>query len=462
MGGVLIKEFVADEHDIWSVSDLILYLRSSLEADQQLNRLWVRGEISNFVHHERSGHMYFTLKDQETKIRAAMFARRNRQLRFVPKSGDAVFVRGKVSVYERDGQMQLYVQEMQIDGIGDLYLAFEQLKAKLDKEGYFTAPKKSLPRFPQKVGVITSASGAVIRDIITTLARRFPSVNILLYPVSVQGEGAADEIAQAIDRMNELNEVDVLIIGRGGGSLEELWAFNEEAVARSIYHSTLPIVSAVGHETDTTMSDYVADVRAPTPTAAAELVVPHIQELREQLDMRRHRLIRSIQSILQQRRDLLTYYQDRPIFTQPQQRYHQYAQRVDALATQLKMRLDLLFQQKSQLFMQANYRLKSVDPTQKLVKEQERFIHLHRQLTTQIQQKIEDKQRRLVELVYRLDALSPLKVMQRGYSFVYRLNQDEIISSYQQTQVGDLIRVRLVDGELKCQIWSVEENKDER
>lgn len=460
-GGSEIKEIAIDGQDIWSVSDLVFYLRTSLEADQQLKRLWVKGEISNFIHHERSGHMYFTLKDNKTKIKAAMFARRNRLLHFTPKNGDAVFVRGKVSVYERDGQMQLYVQEMQMSGVGDLYLAYEQLKEKLAQAGYFTAPKKDLPRFPQKVGVITSANGAVIRDIMTTMKRRFPAVNILLYPVPVQGEGAAEEIAAAIDRMNQLAEVDVLIIGRGGGSLEELWAFNEEVVAESIYRSTIPVVSAVGHETDTTISDFVADVRAPTPTAAAELVVPSTEELMEQVQIWHKRLTRSIHILLKHKKDQLAYYQTRPIFDRPHKLYIQYEQRLDALATQLKTRCSLLFQQKEKQLMQVNHQLQAVNPIQNLARQQEKLMRLHKLLITQIQQQLKDNHRKLLQLIYRLDALSPLKVMQRGYSLVYRLHPDELISSVEQTQVGDLIRVRLVNGELKCQIWSVEEQKDE-
>ncbi len=261
--------------DALSVTELVRYLRFHLEQDELLSRVWVRGEISNFTRHA-SGHMYFTLKDGESRIPVVMFAGNNRRLLFSPKNGDDVFARGYVSVYERGGQVQFYVQEMRASGQGDLYTAYLQLKERLEQEGLFTAPKKALPFFPTRIGVVTSPSGAAIQDILTTIRRRFPNVHILLYPVQVQGEAASTAIAKAIDTLNELKEVDVMIVGRGGGSLEELWAFNEEIVARSIYRSEIPVISAVGHETDYTIADFVADLRAATPTAAAEQVVPEL------------------------------------------------------------------------------------------------------------------------------------------------------------------------------------------
>lgn len=391
-----------------------------------------------------------------------MFARRNRRLSFTPKDGDEVFVRGNVSVYERDGQLQLYVLEMQMSGIGDLYLAFQQLKEKLDKKGYFSGIKKELPRFPKRVGVITSASGAVVRDIITTMRRRFPSVGILLYPVAVQGKEAAVEIAEAIDQMNQLQEVDVLIIGRGGGSIEELWAFNEEVVAESIYRSDLPIISAVGHETDVTISDFIADVRAPTPTAAAELVVPHQNEIREQLEQLKQRLIAAMVSLLQQKQDRLQYLTKRSVFLQPQSLYLQYEQRLDSFITQLKHRFFLQVQRKKEQLNQSRYQLQLANPSQQLEQRRQQLQHLTTLLFRQIQQRLEATRGTLGQTAFRLDALSPLKVMQRGYSLVYRFDRQELISKTQQTQVGDLIRVRLSDGQLRCQVWSVEDWKDEK
>ncbi len=246
-----------------------------LEGNDRLQNVWVRGEISNFTHHT-SGHMYFSLKDADSRLKCIMFASYNQKLAFIPREGAKVLACGNISVYERDGQYQFYVTQMQPDGIGSLFMAFEQLKKKLEAEGLFApAAKKPIPRFPKAIGVITSPTGAAVRDIITTLQRRHPSVPVLLYPVLVQGKQAAPSIVKAIRDMNEMNEVDVLIVGRGGGSLEELWAFNEEIVARAIHASVLPVISAVGHETDFTIADFAADLRAATPTAAAELAVPH-------------------------------------------------------------------------------------------------------------------------------------------------------------------------------------------
>ncbi len=267
---------MADGSRIFSIKDINRYIRMKLESDQLLGDVWLRGEISNFTHHS-SGHMYFTLKDKDSRLKCIMFASHNQKLPFIPKEGTKVLARGNISVFERDGNYQFYVTQMQPDGIGSLYLAYEQLKRKLEAEGLFEASrKKTIPRFPSVIGIITSPTGAAVRDIIITLQRRHPSVPVLLFPVLVQGAGSASAIVRAIEMMNQMAEVDVLIIGRGGGSLEELWAFNEEAVARSIAASKIPIISAVGHETDFTIADFVADLRAATPTAAAELAVPHM------------------------------------------------------------------------------------------------------------------------------------------------------------------------------------------
>lgn len=266
---------MAAERQVYSIKELNRYIRMKLDSDNLLSDVWIRGEISNFTHHG-SGHMYFTLKDESSRIKAIMFASHNQRLPFIPKEGARVIARGNVTVYERDGQYQFYATHMQPDGIGSLYLAYEQLKSKLEKEGLFAeVRKRSLPRFPKCIGVITSPTGAAVRDIVITLQRRFPQVAIVIYPVLVQGKGAAPSIVKAIGALNAMGEADVLIVGRGGGSLEELWAFNEEEVARAISASRIPVISAVGHETDFTIADFAADLRAATPTAAAELAVPH-------------------------------------------------------------------------------------------------------------------------------------------------------------------------------------------
>ncbi|TXK90204.1 exodeoxyribonuclease VII large subunit, partial [Parageobacillus sp. SY1] len=253
-----------------TVGALTKYIKRKFEVDPHLRDLWIKGEISNFKYHSR-GHMYFTLKDEQARIQAVMFAGYNQYLSFRPEDGMKVLVRGEISVYEPSGNYQIYVKEMQPEGIGNLYLAYEQLKKRLEAEGLFSPEhKKPIPAFPRYIGVVTSPTGAAIRDIMTTIRRRYPIATVILFPTLVQGEQAAESIVRSIEKANELGYIDVLIVGRGGGSIEELWAFNEEIVARAIFASEVPIISAVGHETDFTIADFVADLRAPTPTGAAE------------------------------------------------------------------------------------------------------------------------------------------------------------------------------------------------
>lgn len=283
-----------------TVGALTKYIKRKFEVDPHLRDLWIKGEISNFKYHSR-GHMYFTLKDEQARIQAVMFAGYNQYLSFRPEDGMKVLVRGEISVYEPSGNYQIYVKEMQPEGIGNLYLAYEQLKKRLEAEGLFSAEhKKPIPAFPRYIGVVTSPTGAAIRDILTTIRRRYPIATVILFPTLVQGEEAAGSIVRSIEKANELGYIDVLIVGRGGGSIEELWAFNEEAVARAIFASKVPIISAVGHETDFTIADFVADLRAPTPTGAAELAVPHVTELMERISQRKLRLMRAMKEKLPQ------------------------------------------------------------------------------------------------------------------------------------------------------------------
>ncbi|MDU7337474.1 MAG: exodeoxyribonuclease VII large subunit [Clostridium sp.] len=265
---------------VLTVSQLNRYIKSLLDGDSMMNSVFLSGEISNFTNHYKSGHMYFSLKDSQCVVRAVMFSTQARRLRFLPQDGMKVIVRGRVTVYEQTGQYQVYVEDMQPDGLGALNLAFEQLKTRLAAEGLFDASrKKALPVYPKAIGVVTSPTGAAVQDIMQILGRRFPMAEVVLCPVLVQGAGAAEQIAAAVERFNHLQCADVLIVGRGGGSIEDLWAFNEEIVARAVANSKIPIISAVGHETDFTICDFVADLRAPTPSAAAELAVPDMREL---------------------------------------------------------------------------------------------------------------------------------------------------------------------------------------
>ncbi|WP_284724512.1 exodeoxyribonuclease VII large subunit [Laceyella tengchongensis] len=449
------------EPERWSVTDLVQHLYRKLEDDDSLKGVWVEGEISNFSQHTHSRHMYFTLKDENATLNAVMFAGNNRRLRFVPKNGDRVLVKGYVSIYQKSGSLQLYAQDMRLSGVGDLHVAFQRLKEQLAAEGLFDAPKKAIPAFPKTVGVITSAHGAAVRDIISTMRRRYPLTRILLHPVSVQGEKAASEIAAAIDRMNLHLEADVLIVGRGGGSLEELWAFNEEIVARAIYRSQVPVISAVGHETDVTISDFAADVRAATPTAAAELVVPHVEDLKARVALLTQRLLRAQMAVLDRARERLEKSVDRPIFKYPHARLHQYVQRRDELEARLERAMVQLVREKRQSLANERVRLAAHHPQERIRQLRERVAVLERNQRQEMLQQLNGMRQKHLALVAQLDALSPLKVMQRGYSLVYRHANGELVKSRQQVRPGDLIRVRVADGQLKCQVWRSEENGDE-
>lgn len=450
-----------DERKVLTVKQLTRYIKMKLESDSRLQSVWVQGEISNFTHHS-SGHMYFTLKDKDSRVKCVMFASYNQRLPFMPREGSKVIACGSISVFERDGQYQFYVNEMQPDGIGSLFLAFEQLKQKLEQAGWFAAERKRpLPRHPRAIGVITSPTGAAVRDIITTLQRRHPSVAIILYPVLVQGKQAGASIARAIDEMNRLAEVDVLIVGRGGGSLEELWAFNEEIVARSIYDSAIPIISAVGHETDFTIADFVADLRAPTPTAAAELAVAHHLELRRQVDDLTQRMGNGIQRLIEHKRRSLRSAVGSPVFAQPRRFLLQSAERLDRLNEQLVHQLKYQSAIKRESWIRLYHRLVSQNPRQKAELADKRLNTAKQAMVQSMKARLKNEQLRFHSQVRHLDALSPLKVMQRGYGLVYDEQENNLIRTINQVQPGDLIKVKLYDGQLECHVWSMKgEDRD--
>lgn len=452
------KKRMDKEQRILTVKELNRYIKMKLESDRLLQNVWIRGEISNFTHHS-SGHMYFTIKDADGRIKSIMFSSHNQRLGFMPKEGTRVLACGNVSVYERDGQYQFYVTQMQPDGIGSLYLAFEQLKMKLEKEGLFAQErKKSLPRFPQVIGVITSPTGAAVRDIVTTLMRRHPSVSIILFPVLVQGTQAASTIAKAIREMNRMGEVDLLIVGRGGGSLEELWPFNEEIVARSIADSLLPVISAVGHETDFTIADFVADLRAPTPTAAAELAVMHHLELKQQIAYQTQRLRQSLFAQLRAKKERLELLRRSPYFVNPRRQLLQPAERLDRLKEQLVFRMRNRLHQNRDLAAGLDRKLFIYSPKSQILMAKKRTQNLQHQLLHAMQGLLKTNKQEWMSKVRQLDALSPLKVMQRGYSLVYD-EQHRLVKSLKQVQPGDLVEVRLSDGTLDAQVWSMKGEK---
>ncbi len=434
-----------------TVKALTKYIKRKFDVDPHLSNVFVKGEISNFKQHT-SGHLYFTLKDESTRITAVMFARAASSMKFIPENGMHVLIRGNVTVYEVSGQYQIYVQEMHPDGIGELFLAYEQLKEKLEKEGLFLPERKrALPPYPETIGVITSPTGAAIRDIITTLKRRYPLGAIKVIPALVQGERAAHSIVEAIERANKRTIADVLIVGRGGGSIEELWAFNEEIVARAIAQSSIPIISAVGHETDYTIADFVADMRAATPTAAAELAVPHVEDLMEHLMQRKTRLYQSMGAIVQTSRNKLNYLEQSYIFRNPQKIYEQKWQTVDQMVERLHSYQKYLFMQKKTNFSNLQKRLQQIDPKNYFKQNKENYLMAKHRLKRSAASIYRSKASEFTGKVATLKALSPLNILQRGFNVAYT-ESGELLKSVAQGHAGDKLQLQLQDGKLFCTI----------
>lgn len=446
---------MAQHPRIYSIKEVSRYMKLKLESDTVLSDIWLRGELSNFTHHS-SGHMYFTLKDAASRIKCVMFASHNQRLPFIPKEGMKVMARGSVSVYERDGNYQFYAHAMQPDGIGSLYLAYEQLKRTLEAEGLFAPErKKQIPLYPKAIGVVTSPTGAAVRDILITLERRYPSVPVVVVPVLVQGAQAAPSIVRALHLLNLLGEVDVLIVGRGGGSLEELWAFNEESVARAIAASVIPVISAVGHETDYTIADFVADLRAPTPTAAAELAVQHRQELKQQVQRLEQRLQQALQRRLLHSRERLERARSSRMLRQPQRMLLEPTQRADRLRAELLGQMARLQERTVQRYKQLQTRLGAMQPGEQLKYADARRRNAQQRLTQAMLAQLRSGRQELSSRVRSLDALSPLKVMSRGYSLLYQ-EGGKLVRSVEDTAVGETVQVLLADGSLDCTVINKE------
>ncbi|PRS38907.1 exodeoxyribonuclease VII large subunit [Bacillus sp. RJGP41] len=439
-----------------SVSALTKYIKRKFDADPHLQNVYIKGEISNFKQHT-SGHMYFTLKDEKARLLSVMFAANNKGMKFLPENGMKVLVKGDISLYEAGGQYQLYVKSMAPDGVGDLYLAYEQLKKKLEGAGLFLAEhKKPIPQYPKSVGVITSPTGAALRDILTTIKRRYPIARIIVYPALVQGNNAAKSIAKAISMANARAESDVLIVGRGGGSIEELWAFNEEIVAESIYDSDIPVISAVGHETDFTIADFVADMRAPTPTGAAVLAVPHLNEILERLMNRKNRLTRSIQEAVNFERTRLTRMERSYAFRYPHKMYEQKLEQLDKTMDRLGRTSTRYFMKKRDELNQLNDILKKQHPEQ-AVKNAKDELQQHAKVLRRAMEAIyRHKSQQFVHITATLSALSPLKIMERGYGLVFA-EDETLVKSTQQVSKGDKIAVSIKDGTLECEIKEIKE-----
>ncbi|MCM1565789.1 MAG: exodeoxyribonuclease VII large subunit [Dehalobacter sp.] len=397
---------------ILTVSEINREINDALKKHNGLWNCWVTGEISNFKDHIPSGHWYFTLKDKEAGIKTVMFKTRNLTAGFQPQNGMKVSIRGSIRLYEKDGSVQLYAEEIYPSGLGALYLAFEQLKSRLAAEGLFAAEKKKpIPRFPSRVAIVTSSTGAALKDILHIARRRNPLISLIIIPSAVQGEAAPGEIVRAIQRANHYGEIDLLIVGRGGGSLEELWAFNTEEVARAIAASSIPVVSAVGHEVDYTIADFVADLRAPTPSAAAELVIPVLNELKDGIRYYEEKLTQRIQSVLRTKRHQVEELMSNSALARPGWRVEQSRQNLDYLSTRL------------------------VEGMTGFLTEKNGILRL---------------------LSAKIDLLSPLNILGRGYSLAYDI-EGKLIKTVRQAVAGDALSVRLSDGTLICEVTDTEE-----
>ena len=454
-----------------SVTQLTRYIKYKIDNDVHLQEVFLKGEISNFKAHSR-GHFYFTLKDETSRINAIMFASSTKGLKFTPQDGMKVLVTGKISVFEANGGYQIYVNDMLEDGVGNLYIAFEQLKKKLETEGLFDPTiKKPIPKIPNRIGVVTAPTGAAIKDIISTIKRRWPLCEVLLFPSLVQGEAAAEDIVKQINRAQEYN-LDTLIVGRGGGSIEDLWPFNEEIVARAIYSCPIPVISAVGHEIDFTIADFVADLRAPTPTGAAEMAVPQIGDVSNYLNQLKIRLNKSISTKINHDRQILDSIRNKYIFSNPLTIYQTKEMLFDSIIDRLKFsmtnninkysnRLNTIkssyiftnpesiykdyFVEVNDLEKRLTYSLKNIVN----IKEKELLKIKSSYILSNPYKLLDNKSNKLLNLVSKLDPLSPLKTIERGFSIVKKDNK--IINSVKDIKKKDILELELRDGKVEVE-----------
>jgi len=414
-----------------TVTTLNKYLKNKFDTDPHIQSLCLKGEISNFKGHTR-GHLYFTLKDEGSRINAVMFSREASKLSFVPKDGMKVLVVGRVSVYEPNGGYQIYINEMQEDGVGNLYLKFEELKKKLAGEGLFDQiHKKPIPKFPTKIGIITAPTGAAIRDILSTIKRRYPSVETILFPALVQGELAANDIVKQI-KIADTYKLDVLIVGRGGGSIEDLWSFNEEIVARTIFEAKTPIISAVGHEIDFTISDFVADLRAPTPTGAAEMAVPNLIDVKNFLNQLTIRINKDIENILDKNKKIIKTYKESYVLSNPLATFEIKEQKLDNLINEINTKIKYIIDMRNKklINIKDNYIINNPDS---IISSYNNSYEL---------------------LLNKLNLLNPLNILSKGYSIVSKDNKT--IKSYNEIKEKDIINIKLHEGNIKALVEGIE------
>lgn len=441
------------QQHILQISELTKKVRFILESE--LNTVWLTGEVSNFIA-ASSGHWYLSLKDAKSQVKCAMFKGSNRRVRLTtgatPSNGQQVLVRAKVSLYEPRGDFQLIIEHMEDAGTGLLRQQFEQLKNKLNGQGVFNlSHKKQLPEHINCVGIVTSPTGAAVKDILTVLKRRNPHIKAIIYPALVQGEYAQGDICHAIESANSRNECDVLIVGRGGGSLEDLWPFNEESVVHAIYRSALPIISAVGHEIDTTLSDYVADLRAPTPSAAAELVSSDSSELLNQILMLKQRLIKAQQSKLNYLNNETSYLQHRLSQVHPEQQLQLQQQKADELSLRLKQVMKRNIEQLQTKPVQLNQRLLQQSPLSTIHIQQEHISQNTHRITQAMQNSLQHSSDNFVHLIEQLQLVSPLATIARGYS-VTRNSRNEVITKVEQISLNEEISLQLSDGRINARV----------
>lgn len=423
------------EQTYLTVTALTKYIKYKFDHDKHLRRIFLKGEISNFKHHSR-GHFYFTLKDDGAQISAIMFATNANKVPFKPEDGMSVNVEGYISVYPQSGQYQIYVSSMNESGRGDLHVAYEQLKKKLTEKGLFDAVyKQPIPKYPKAIGVLTSPTGAAVRDIIHIVNRRFPLTNIIVYPTLVQGEYAKDSIVKQIKKANKDELVDVIILGRGGGSIEDLWPFNEEEVAYAIFESKLPIISSVGHETDFTISDFVSDLRAPTPSGGAEIAVPNQVDLLQYIGSLKERLNYNINHLVKRKSDILRNIEQSVVFRDPYR----------------------LTEKQTQQLLLLDEKLQLLSPKNKLDQYEKDLLNLRRRLENIIQKRVDYKRNQFDFAVSRLELLNPLSIMKKGYSVTMKNN--EIIKSVEHIQQDEVIDVRFHDGQAKAKVLEIERMK---
>ena len=436
-----------------SVTTLTKYLKMKFDKDPYLERVYLTGQVSNF--RKRPTHQYFSLKDDHAVIQATIWSGIYQKLGFDLEEGMKINVIGRVQVYEPSGSYSIIIEKAEPDRVGALAIQFEQLKKKLTEEGLFQERfKQPLPQFAKRIGVVTSRSGAVIRDIITTVSRRFPGVDILLYPTKVQGDGAAEEIARNIARANQREDLDVLIIGRGGGSIEDLWAFNEEIVVRAIFESRLPVISSVGHETDVTLADFVADRRAATPTAAAELATPVTKlDVLTHLQNQEKRMTKAVQNVLSRKKEALKKCSQSVIFRQPERLYDGYLQRLDQLQLRLKQSLRTRISDNKQLVQARTHRLVQLSPVTKIQRYQDRLAQLDKLLRSQMALVYDAKVAEVKRLSEALLMLDTSRIVARGYAIVKK--EESVIDSVESLKKKDQVTLLMRDGQVELEVKDV-------